>query len=378
MGGAPEGFDLDALLAPIQGDPPVGADLRQDFSPQSFYYRLRDARAEARAAERAADGTGGDDQPPPQWRSVRDLAAKALHDVTKDLEIAAWYTEALVRSDGLDGLAAGARLLGGLAGQFWDNGLFPVPDEDGIPTRVAPITGLNGEGADGTLIQPLRKLALFRRPDGAPLYYYQYEDSVTVAGIAETARREARLSSGSLAFDEVETWARAAGQAHFASQRQSVAAAIAAWGEMSAVLDANAGNDGPSTSRVRDLLGEIAVVVAKYAPAMPDGAASPDEPAADGIGAAGAVAAGDTAPGAGASAARLATRDDMLRDLARIAEWFRKTEPNSPLAYTLDDAVRRGRMSWPELLSELVGDASARNAILSSLGIRPPPDETGS
>ena len=68
----------------------------------------------------------------------------------------------------------------------------------------------------------------------------------------------------------------------------------------------------------------------------------------------------------------------MLRDLARIAEWFRKTEPNSPLAYTLDDAVRRGRMSWPELLSELVGDASARNAILSSLGIRPPPDETGS
>ena len=384
MGGAPEGFDLDALLAPIQGDPPVGADLRQDFSPQSFYYRLRDARAEARAAERAADGTGGDDQPPPQWRSVRDLAAKALHDVTKDLEIAAWYTEALVRSDGLDGLAAGARLLGGLAGQFWDNGLFPVPDEDGIPTRVAPITGLNGEGADGTLIQPLRKLALFRRPDGAPLYYYQYEDSVTVAGIAETARREARLSSGSLAFDEVETWARAAGQAHFASQRQSIAAAIAAWGEMSAVLDANAGNDGPSTSRVRDLLGEIAVVVAKYAPAMPDGAASPDEPAADGNDAAQEEASGGIAPGAsggiaaGASASRLATRDDMLRDLARIAEWFRKTEPNSPLAYTLDDAVRRGRMSWPELLSELVGDASARNAILSSLGIRPPPDETGS
>jgi type VI secretion system protein ImpA len=375
MAGAPENFNLDALLAPIPGELSVGADLRQDFSPQSIYYRLRDARAEARAAERAADGDGSDDQTPPQWRSVRDLASKALEGATKDLEIAAWYTEALLRSDGLDGLAAGARLLAGLAGQFWDDGLYPVPDEDGIPTRVAPITGLNGEGADGTLIQPLRKLTLFARPDGAPLYYYQYEDAVTVAGIAETARRQARLASGSLAFDEVESWARAAGQAHFASQRQNVAAALAAWGEMSAILEAKAGADGPSTSRVRDLLGEIAGAIAKYAPAITDEPPPLDEPLAAQAALAGDAGVAGSGAGAGAAASRAATRDDMLRELARIAEWFRKTEPNSPLAYTLDDAVRRGRMSWPELLAELVGDAGSRNAILTSLGIRPPPDE---
>ena len=31
--------------------------------------------------------------------------------------------------------------------QFWD-GIYPLPDEDGLATRVAPLTGLNGEDAD--------------------------------------------------------------------------------------------------------------------------------------------------------------------------------------------------------------------------------------
>jgi type VI secretion system protein ImpA len=61
-----------------------------------------------------------------------------------------------------------------------------------------------------------------------------------------------------------------------------------------------------------------------------------------------------------------------LRQLAEIADYFRKTEPNSPLAYTLADAVRRARMAWPELIAELVPDESARLAILTSLGIKPP------
>ena len=50
MGEWPEGFDLAALLTPISAEAPAGKDLRQDYSPDSLYYRLRDARSEARAA----------------------------------------------------------------------------------------------------------------------------------------------------------------------------------------------------------------------------------------------------------------------------------------------------------------------------------------
>jgi type VI secretion system protein ImpA len=65
------------------------------------------------------------------------------------------------------------------------------------------------------------------------------------------------------------------------------------------------------------------------------------------------------------------TRDTALRELDRIADYFRRTEPHSPLAYTLDEAVRRGRMSLSELLAEVLPDADVRNGMLLRLGIRP-------
>ena len=356
------------MLAPIDGDSPAGADLREDFTPQSIYYRLRDARAEARAAERAQDNDSGVEAVvPPQWRTVRDLATQALTGKTKDLEIAAWLTEALVRSDGVAGLAAGAGLLAGLAEAFWDANLYPVPDEDGIVTRVAPITGLNGEGNDGTLIQPLRKQPVFARPDGTPVALWQYQQSEQLQGIGDAARIKQRIAAGVRPFADTDKEARAAGAAHFARTRAEVKAAQAAWTRMGEALDARAGSDSPPTGRVRDLLGALFAIVNRYAPPEADAPAEA-EPEAEAPGAADGAAA---PAGFAATAQRLVTRDDMLRELARIAEYFRRTEPHSPLSYSLDDAVRRGKMSWPELLAEVVPDAAAQRAILINLGIWP-------
>lgn len=365
----PEGIDIEVLLAPIAGDAPAGSDLREDFSPQSTYYRLRDARAEARAAERQADSDPAADFPmPAQWRVVRDLALQALSTKSKDLEVAAWLTEALVRSDGPRGLAAGARLIAGLAEAFWDSNLYPMPDEDGIATRVAPVTGLNGEGGDGTLAQPLRKLALFQRPSGEPLAYWQYEQSELMRTV-DAARAKQKLAAGVLPLDGLETEARAAGQGHFAALRRSLRAAHGEWVAMGEVLDAKAGRDGPPTSAVRDLLDKLLSVVSKYAPAVEvEEVAAEDAVAEDG--AEGTAVGGATGLARGPLGSAV-NREDMLKELARIAEFFRKTEPQSPIAYTLQEAIRRGRMSWPELLAELVNEVTVRDNILMQLGIRP-------
>lgn len=359
MAELPEGFDLAALLAPIAGDAPAGEDLRQDFSPTSLYYRLRDARAEARAAERAADADPAAEISPPQWRGVHDLAMTALTGRSKDLEIAAWLTESLLRSDGLRGLAAGAALMAGLAEGFWD-GLHPLPDEDGMATRVAPVAGLNGQGGDGTLIQPLRKLTLFTRPDGSPFALWNYQQSAELSAIGDAARRQQREAAGVVPFETMESEARAAGPAHFAALRGEADSALAAWQGLSDALDRLAGADSPPTSRVRALIEEVREGAARFAPPEPDEAA-PAPAAPDSVAA---------VPAAGSG--RLATREDALRALADLAEYFRRTEPHSPLAYTLQEAVRRGRMTWPELMEEIVPDAASRAAILTSLGIRPP------
>lgn len=361
-------LELALLLAPIPGDLPAGVDLRKDFSPQSPYYRLRDARTEARDMERRLDNNDSDaKEPSAQWRAVRDIALKALAEQTKDLEIAAWLTEALVRQDGIVGLTAGIRLLAGLIEGFWSSDLYPTPDEDGILTRVAPITGLNGEGGDGTLMQPIRKQVLFAGADGVPVSYWQYEQSVQLQSISDPARREARLKAGVVPLDDMQQAARSAPAANFAALRVNVKAALAAWTRMSERLDAEAGREAPPTSRLRDLLGDILAIADQYAPSEADeaeGKTATPEAAAEG------AAAAEAAP---AASARAVTREDMLRELGRIADYFRRTEPHSPLAYTLEEAVRRGRLTWPELLAEVVPDEGVRSAILVMLGIRPQP-----
>ena len=42
-------FEVEALFQPIAGHLPAGQDIREDTSPQSFYYRIKDARTQARA-----------------------------------------------------------------------------------------------------------------------------------------------------------------------------------------------------------------------------------------------------------------------------------------------------------------------------------------
>nr|WP_294553743.1 type VI secretion system protein TssA [uncultured Rhodopila sp.] len=361
----PDGFA--GLAAPLPGDTPAGADLRQDFSPQSLYYRLRDARAEAREIERRTDNDPAADAGiPTQWRTVRDLAVKALREQTKDLEIAAWLTEALVRLDGLQGLAAGSSLIADLARDLWDHGLYPRPDEDGIETQVAPITGLNGQGNDGTLMQPLRKTVLFPGADGAPVTYWQYCQSEDLETVTDAARRKQRLAANVIPLADMATAARQAGGARWTAVRASLKSALSGWLRMAEILEEKAGSDAPPTSRVRDLLNAVLKIATTYAPPEPETAdeTPPGTEAANGApGAAVAVSA--------ASASRPVTREDMLRELEKIADFFRRTEPHSPLAYTLEEAVRRGRLTWPELLSEVVPDEKVRSGMLVMLGIRP-------
>jgi len=366
------GLGLDALLAPLPGERPTGQDPREDSSAGSLYYRLRDARAEARAIEREADGAeGAAAAPPPQWRTVRDLAIRILTERAKDLEAASWLTEALVRDAGAAGLSAGAALMAGLVERFWDDGLYPAPDEDGVATLVAPLVGLNGLESDGTLLQPLRKQAMFQKPDGEMVTFWQYLQAEEVEKIGDAARKKQRLATGIPAFADVERDARVAGGPHFAALRGQLDVAIVAWNGLAAALELRAGADAPPARRVRELLDSMLHITMRYAPERRDPISEPEPSGEDAVETMSSSPALTGSPGPGGTA----TREDMLRDLARIAAFFRKAEPQSPLSMTLEDAIRRARLSWPELLEEVVPNEDARHAMLIMLGIRPPKPE---
>lgn len=363
-----ESIELAQLLAPLDGgEHGVGVDMRVDYAATSPYQKLRDARAAARAEERSRDSVGESDEPPAEgWRTVFSVAQQALSTQTKDLEVAAWLTEALVRLHGLPGLTAGATLIAGLCDAFWDAG-FPLPDEDGLESRAVPIGGLSGSSADGTIMQPLRRLPLFRRTDGSGFGLYQWQHAETTAGLPEE-RRAARIAAGTPELKTLEAEARL-DKVYLSGVWQQVSVALQAWRELDRVVDTRFGPEAPSLRKVTSLLQDMLDVVTRLGGAP--SAASQEAASQETAGAAGPTGEGGSAkPETGSTRGALLTRDDALRELDRIAEYFRRTEPHSPLAYTLEEAVRRGRMSLADLLKEVLPDDETRNAMMYRLGMR--------
>lgn len=65
------------------------------------------------------------------------------------------------------------------------------------------------------------------------------------------------------------------------------------------------------------------------------------------------------------------SREDAFQHLLRVADYFRKAEPHSPVSYALEQAVRWGRMPLPELLQDLVGDSNTLGEMYKRMGIKP-------
>ncbi len=65
------------------------------------------------------------------------------------------------------------------------------------------------------------------------------------------------------------------------------------------------------------------------------------------------------------------TREDAFRELLKLADFFRRTEPQAVLSYALEQVVRWGRLSLPELMLELIPDEAPRKNLFKQVGIRP-------
>lgn len=366
--------DLDALLKPLETGDGAGEDVRSDYAPRAPYQLLRGARGEARALERRADGGDPDADPVAiagHWREVKRQAVIILETKAKDFEVAAWLTEALVRDQALAGVELGARLIHGLVAGFWDKAFPSLEEPEGLEDRASPIGGLAGEGVDGTLMQPLRRVTLFRRGDGSDCDYFLYKRAEEVASIVDEERREKRLASGVPALDELQREARADG-AYLRGVWTRAKAAHAAWVAMDEALGEPFGGNSPSTRNVTTLLDDVLAIAVRALGPMESAAEAELAPEEGTVAAAEAGSVGGAASAGGGGPRPLRTREDAIRTIEEVAAWFRKTEPHSPMAFTLEDAVRRARMPLDELLAEVLPDEDARRAMLTRLGIHRP------
>ena len=371
---APATINVDSLLAPISEAAPAGVNLRLDVSPTSTYYRLKDARSGARAAERRADAEGGVQSLAADWQTILSLAPKALVEKSKDLEVTAWFIEGLVRAHGFAGLRDGVHLARGLLAQYWDN-FFSLEDEDGLATRLAPIAGLNGQGNEGTLIQPLRKVPVVTAGnDDITFAVYHYDQARTLSNVADPEVKARREAGGEVSMERFTAAVNTSGGAFYISLIEDIEGALQELELLGQVLSERAGREAPRTSDIGGVLTTILNAIRSFAGelvARAVAAAAAAQASSD--------AQGDMAGNAGAAGMVMASggvsgQDDALRILLQVAEYFKKFEPHSPISTSLEEIVRRARMPFAELLAELLPDTAAWRSALTSAGIKPPPE----
>ena len=114
-------FDVEALLAPVSDDKPVGPDL--EYDPD--FIALETA---ARGKPEQQYGATVIPAEEPDWDDVYNRA-EALLGRTKDLRVAVLLARAATRRHNSEGLAAGLRLVREMLTRYWDS-VHPYLDHD--------------------------------------------------------------------------------------------------------------------------------------------------------------------------------------------------------------------------------------------------------
>lgn len=357
-------LQLDELLHPISEENPAGSDIREDSSPTSAYSLIKDARGAARSAERQNIFDKDNSEANDHWRKVAELAPDILQNQAKDLEIASWLTESLVRRYGFQGLRDGFKLIHGLIEQYWDN-LYPMPDEDGIETRVAALTGLNGEGAEGVLIAPIRNVDITEGHEPGPFTYWQYQQVMDLEKIADPDARMEKASKLGYGNDDIANAVTHSTESFYINLRDDINEAINTYRQVSALLDEHCGSsDAPPTSNIINILQECLGAINHIAKHKFPIEEVVDEDSEDG-----------TEKSGGGTSGPVKNRDDAFRKLIEISEFFRKTEPHSPISYMLQRTVKWGSMPLGDLIRELIPDSSARDFYGSLTGVAATDDD---
>lgn len=334
----------DDLLNPIPGANPGGADLRYD----PLYDKIKEARREE---DELPQGAWERPRKVADWPQVVKLGGEILAAKSKDLWVAAWITEAMLRREGIGGLTAGLSLCRDLVERFWDH-LFPEIEEGDIELRAAPLEWVGLKLDVGVRLVPLTR---------SGLTYLSYLESraigyeASVADDYERKKERTRLveQDGRLPPEEFDKAVDATPKAWYKQLDADFGAAFAALDALTEAGRQRFGEDAPSYAALRGALEEVHRVEGQLLAHKLELEPDPPEPvaAAPEIGGALPDESSAGATTAAAAAARLAAEptsaDDAAAHVAAAARFLRQRSPTSPAPYLLLRALR-----WGELRGE--------------------------
>lgn len=327
----------DDLLNPIAGDNPAGADLRYD----PVYDKIKEARRE------------DDDAPQGEWQHARKvadwplvikLAGEALATRTKDLQLAAWLGEAMLRREGFGSFRASLDMTRGLLAQFWDQ-LYPEIEDGDLEMRAAPLDWIGLK-----LEIPVKSAALNR----AGHSYFQYAEARSIGSEqdaaddgAKRAKREEAIAAKKPTIEEFDKAFADTPKAFVKQVAADVASSLESLQALDTVARDKFGDAAPSFRKLREVLEEeqrvVGQLLAKKLEQDPDPVqAAPAADAALGGAASGAALGGVDAPRI--LSAEPVDRNDAASRVISAARFLRRTEPLSPASYLMLRALRWGEL----------------------------------
>ncbi|AHG93000.1 type VI secretion-associated protein, ImpA family (plasmid) [Gemmatirosa kalamazoonensis] len=332
---------LATLLAPIPGDSPTGKDLR--YSDER-YDKIEKARKEDPFLP--SDGGLATERKIADWPQVISLSSQLLAKETKDLQLAAWLTEALLKREGFGGLSTGLSLLKGLLEQYWD-GLYPAldPDEpDDLGVRAGPLAVVGGP--DFGILVRQTPIA----PDDVSFLDEQASQDIPLERETEKdkekrAKRAEALDQGKKPPEVVRKAIDGATKAFYKPLVADINAALAALDGLDKAADARFGRDAPGFNALRKALEDVqrltTPILAEKLAADPDPIEEIPEVAPGDVGAYAPPAgwAGD-----GSLPPEPISVVDATTRIAVSARYLRKQMPTSPAPFLMLRGLRWGEL----------------------------------
>jgi type VI secretion system protein ImpA len=341
--------DIDSLLSEIAPDAPCGPNLEYDPA----FLELEQA---VQGKDEVQYGDTITPAVPPEWKVVRRLASSLL-ERSRDLRVAVLLLRASLALDGFAGMADCIHLIERLLEERWDS-VHPQLDADDDLDPTLRINSLAILSDAATVLREVKEATVIVLPGLGPISVRSLEIA-TGELAASDGQAKFTMSSIEAALKDVE-------QERLLQTLQIVTDSFERARKIETLLVQHVGssqalNLDPLTrmlARARDVLA-TAVVVEE---------AEPAEQAESGQGDAGTDAA-KVAKSGGAISGEINSREDVVRMLDKIASYYKREEPSSPVPLLLERARRAVTMNFMELLQELAPDGVQHFTAVS--GARP-------
>jgi type VI secretion system protein ImpA len=332
------------ILNPIPGDNPSGQSLR--WAP--IYDQIKELRRED---DELNQGAWQHERKVANHPEVIKVTQELIATQSKDLQLAAWLCESLLKKDGIRGLLDGLHLCRELVTRFWDT-LYPLAEEGDFEERAAPL-----EWVGTKLVVAARGVPLCR--DGYNLFQYQESRTIMTEDLAQSkeqkAAREKALKEGKLAPEIFDRAFAETPKAFYADLEKTVDGCSAELKQLETVCAEKFGDAGPSLSRLREALVEVRQVVhsllQKKREIEPDPVEEtpPEQVEAGTEGGEGdeAESSGGSPWGAslaGRASTESADRREAIASVVAAAAVLRKKDPFSPAPYLMLRGLRWGEL----------------------------------